>query len=213
MKNFGKLAVLGAALAVSATYAFATPIIGSAAVSDFGGSYNNTSGTLNFGSTGAISGIAGSTITTYFTLGNPVAFQTPFAYSPTVGNTLTVAGSTSTTGGQLVFSTVENGETLDYYETSLTTDLGTSGVTNYLDLSGTGYFTELCSATCTGSELNYAATAATFSLAGSSTDGLAFQVGGTATTPVIPEPNSLMLLGTGLLSAGGMLMRRRRLTA
>jgi hypothetical protein len=39
--------------------------------------------------------------------------------------------------------------------------------------------------------------------------GVAFD----ATLNVIPEPSSLMLLGTGLLSAGGMLMRRRRVTA
>jgi hypothetical protein len=36
---------------------------------------------------------------------------------------------------------------------------------------------------------------------------------GTALVPSIPEPSSLMLLGTGLLSGAGMLMRRRRLTA
>jgi hypothetical protein len=39
--------------------------------------------------------------------------------------------------------------------------------------------------------------------------GVAFD----ATLSAIPEPNSLMLLGTGLLSAGGMLMRRRRAIA
>jgi len=41
--------------------------------------------------------------------------------------------------------------------------------------------------------------------------GVAFDASLNST--VIPEPNSLMLLGTGLLSAGGMLMRRRRVTA
>jgi hypothetical protein len=35
---------------------------------------------------------------------------------------------------------------------------------------------------------------------------------GSGLVPETPEPSSLMLLGTGLVSGAGMLMRRRRVT-
>jgi hypothetical protein len=216
MKNIAKFLALGVFAASTTLASHATPITGSISGNDDLATFNNAAGTLNFGASGSVaSNPTGSSFTPYFTNGAPMTFYQDtqagsggnFFYSTIVGGTLTLPGSTPTSGGVEVFSVNEGGEMLAFYVTSDTTMalFGTpSSTPQGLLLTGTGYFIE-------NGVASFDTTPATFTLNGSESAGSVFSFGGTATaTAPTPEPSSLMLLGTGLFSAAGIVFRRRR---
>src|ERR1039458_994920 len=141
MKNFGKLAVLGAVLAVSATYANASSIIGQLSITG-SDSYNPTSiAFIGSGNLGALITIQGSSFTPYYTAFQTVGL-TSFTFSPL-------------TAPQQAFQVVENSETLTYFLTSLQSPLfNTNGD---LTLMGSGYPGEI-------GGVNYDQTPGTFNL-------------------------------------------------
>jgi hypothetical protein len=208
MKNFGKLALLGAALAVSATSAFATPPVVTGAVG-ISAPDTFTLTTITFTGAGIVTAVspAGTTIADDVHVGN----------AATMGNLVGIApGSLADSGVQLFLTPTGSSNDVIFTIggiintqcintiTLLAAGATCGGANTELSVSGLGSFSEV------DGGVTLTPSAGTFDITTTSS--------GTTTvtldsTTVSPEPSSLMLLGTGLLGGAGMLMRRRRLTA
>jgi hypothetical protein len=211
MKNFGKLALLGAALAVSATYASATGIPLSGSVDTGGTSIPQanlavTSSSLAFNAAAGIT-LAASSGVYQVGAGNTPCTDGVSNLCDIVTGAITYYSfntSTITSSGTEIFSALASGSNPAWefvatgYNTLLTTTASNKGsviLTGYMeDTSNSAYATDF------SAYLDFEENGS----------GNNFTEDIVAATP---EPNSLMLLGTGLLSGAGMLMRRRRLTA
>ena len=211
MKNFGKLALLGAALAVSATSAFATPYTGginaadtpvpnSAVVFSAGNvTIAPFNGTDTFNPATSQPTGAGVAANLGYYVGADLSGNSK---DDTLGNinTATISGEVLFTGFAIAGSYSGAPDEVEF--------IGSGLLTAVTDVGGVVNFTAYGNFVDQGPN-SYTSTYGIDQVVYNPTNGNLTE----DFTVVAPEPNSLMLLGTGLVSGAGMLMRRRRLTA
>jgi hypothetical protein len=184
MKILSKLLVLGAALAASTSCAYADTL-GAGAIGV--GPAPNGQAIIHWTSTGIY----------YNPAGDAVVNEANGSLTSYLGAAVGVNGfqfsSVSSATPVEVYFTTNGTDTLDYYLTSLTVVLDDTAT---LVLDGTGYFVDSA----------YANTAANLEITASDNGVTNYET--TSAIAATPEPGSLMLLGTGLLSAAGIARKK-----
>ena len=184
-KMMKKILTLGVVVAASASIASADPMINGTVSINGTNIYNSTAGIVYQGMANV-----GADTGTLAALGTCMSCVTMTNLN--YNTTLPVS----------VFTVTNNGVTVSMDLNAVTSIQSSgSGATNSFVITGVG----------TLFETGYAATSGTYVL--TSQGGPNTEVTFSATAAATPEPNTLMLLGTGLMSSAGALYRRRRAKA
>jgi len=189
MSKLMQILFVGSVLAASAPLALAVPITGSLGIA---GSDTFTSSGINFTSPGVVISATNSLAGFEF---QPVTLEN-FSFN-------------SSADGTTLFTIVDGLQTLTFDITGITS-AGSDSLLGYPNetVAGTGILTD----NVLGGPDPFNPTDATFTLSTNSNGSTTFALDASPAA-VTPEPSSLLLLGTGLVSAAGMLIRKRRILA
>jgi hypothetical protein len=189
MKKLMQILFVGTMLAASAPLALASSITGSLGIA---GSDTFTSTGIDFTSPGVVISASGDLAGLAF---QPVTLDS-FSFN-------------SSADGKTLFTIVDGNQTLTFDITGITSS-GTNSSLGYANetVAGTGVLTD----DVLGDPTDFTPTAGTFTLSTNSNGSTTFALDASPAA-VTPEPSSLLLLGTGLASAAGMLNRKRRILA
>jgi hypothetical protein len=169
-----------------------------------------TSSTITFNSA-QVAGDIGGTFATYLTDGNTISFL-PGAL-PYMNGPNTPPNPPFTTGTVPLFTTTEGGETFtfemtDYNAGFITTGINgcTSGST-CLDVTGDGFYTATGPTSGTSGPAVFSFTSQY--VPNQTVDSITtFSASTSAVPSAVPEPSTLALLGTGVLTMAGLVRRR-----
>jgi hypothetical protein len=189
MKKLMQILFVGTMLAAFAPLALASSITGSLGIA---GSDTFTSAGIDFSSPGVVISASGS-------LAN-------FALQSVTLNSFSFNSSAD---GKTLFTIVDGKQTLTFDITDITSS-GTNSALGFPNetVAGTGVLTD----TVLKHPGDFTPTDGTFTISTNANGSTTFALDASPAA-VTPEPSSLLLLGTGLVSAAGMLIRKRRILA
>jgi hypothetical protein len=191
-KNLMHLLIVGSVLVAAAPLALADPITGSLGIA---GSDTFSPTSIDFTSAGTVISASDSLI----------AFA---GKSVTLDN----FSFNSSADGKTLFTIVDGKQTLTFDITAITSS-GTNSSLGFLNetVAGTGILTD----TVLKHPGEFTPTDGTFTISTNQNGSTTFALDASPAAPpaVTPEPGSLLLLGTGLLSGAGMLFRKYRFIA
>jgi hypothetical protein len=189
MTKLTQILFFGSVLVASAPLALASSITGSLGIAG-SDTFTSSPGSISFTSPGVVISASGS--------------LAGFAAQPVALNGFSFNSSAD---GTTLFTIVDGGQTLTFDITGITSH-GSNHTLGYpnVTVAGTGILTD----DVLGDPGDFTPTDGTFTISTNSNGATTFALDASPIA-VTPEPSSLLLLGTGLVSAAGMLIRKRRI--